>query len=118
LTGPEAELVYGIDAWLEQVFRLLEPWHEQRLEIESMRTTGDLVIVTLRWVATGRESQIEVDMPLTGVYTVTNPKIGRIEFFVDPKEALEAAGLSEWAMSRKRRSSPRRIGPQPRFGTK
>jgi ketosteroid isomerase-like protein len=92
---PEAEPVYGIDAWLERVLLLLEPWHEQRLEIDSLRTTGDLVLMTGRWVATGRESQIEVDMPLTGLYTVTNGKIARIEFFVDPSEALEAAGLPE-----------------------
>jgi ketosteroid isomerase-like protein len=92
---PDAEAVEGIEAWLKRVLLLLEPWHEQRLEIDAMRTTGDLVVVSLRWVATGRESEIEVDMPLAGVYTMTGGKIARIEFFRDPSEALEAAGLSE-----------------------
>jgi ketosteroid isomerase-like protein len=77
------------------VVLLLEPWHDQRLEIDALRTTGDLVVVNLRWVATGRESDIEVDIPLAGVYTITGGKIARIEFFRDPNEALEAAGLSE-----------------------
>ena len=87
--------MYGIDAWLERVLLLLEPWHEQRLAIDGLRTTGDLVIVTGRWVATGRQSQIEVEMPLIGLYTVINARIARIEFFDDPSKALEAAGLSE-----------------------
>ena len=52
-------------------------------------------MVNLRWVATGRESGIEVDMPLAGVYTITDGKIARIEFFRDPNDALETAGLSE-----------------------
>jgi ketosteroid isomerase-like protein len=34
-------------------------------------------------------------MPFTGVYTITDEKIARIEFFRDPNEALEATGLSE-----------------------
>jgi hypothetical protein len=34
-------------------------------------------------------------MAMAGVYTITDGKIGRIEFFRDPNEALEAAGLSE-----------------------
>jgi ketosteroid isomerase-like protein len=92
---PDAEPVYGIEAWLERVLLLLEPWHEQRLEIDALRTTGDLAVVNLRWVATGRESEIEVDMPLAGVYTITDGKIARIEFFRDPNEALEAARLRE-----------------------
>ena len=45
--------------------------------------------------ADARASQIEVDIPLTGIYTVTDAKIGRIEFFRDASEALEAAGLRE-----------------------
>jgi ketosteroid isomerase-like protein len=92
---PDAERVDGIEAWLKRVLLLLEPWREQRLEIDALRTTGDLVVVSYRWVATGRESEVEVDMPMTGVYTITDGKIARIEFFRDPNEALEAAGLSE-----------------------
>ena len=91
----DAEPVYGNEAWLERVLLLLEPWRKQRLEIDALRTTGDLVVVHLRWVATGRESEIEVDMPLAGVYTITDGKIARIEFFRDSNEALKAAGLSE-----------------------
>jgi ketosteroid isomerase-like protein len=92
---PEDEPVEGCQAWFRRVLLMLEPWDEQRLEIDRVHTTGDLVVVIYRWVASGRASQIEVDIPLTGIYTVTDAKIGRIEFFLDASEALEAAGLRE-----------------------
>lgn len=92
---PDAERLDGIEAWLERVLLLLEPWSEQRLEIDALRPTGDLVVVSLRWVATGRESEIEVAMPLAGVFTITEGKISRIVFFRDPRDALEAAGISD-----------------------
>src|SRR4051794_8434900 len=46
---PEAEPVDGFEAWLERVLLLLEPWDDQRLVIETLRTTGDLVLVGIRW---------------------------------------------------------------------
>ena len=56
--------------------------------------TGDLVVVVFRGVASGRAA-IEVDIPLTGIYTVTDDKIRRIEFFPTHPKALEAVGLRE-----------------------
>jgi ketosteroid isomerase-like protein len=92
---PEADPVDSLDAWLERVLLMLEPWDEQRLQIDSLRTTGDLVVVSFRWVASGRQSEVEVDIPIVGVYTVIDAKIARIEFFLGPAEALAAAGLRE-----------------------
>jgi ketosteroid isomerase-like protein len=92
---PDADPVYSLEAWLERVLLMLEPWDEQRLEIDSLGTTGDLVVVSFRWVASGRESQVAVDIPIVGVYTVTDAKIARIEFFLDSSQALAVAGLSE-----------------------
>ena len=92
---PEDEPVEGCEAWFQRVLLMLEPWDQQRLEIDDVHTVGDLVVMAFRWVASGRESQIEVDIPLAGVYTVTDAKIERIEFFLNRSEALEAVGLAE-----------------------
>jgi ketosteroid isomerase-like protein len=92
---PEPEPLEGCEAWFRQVQVMLEPWDEQRLEIDDVHTTGDVVVVILRWVARGRESQIDVDIPIAGNYTVTDGKIKRMEFFFDRAEALEAVGLRE-----------------------
>jgi hypothetical protein len=74
---------------------LLEPWQKQRLEIDALRTTGDLVVMNLRWVATGRGSEIEVDMPMAGVYTITDGKSLALSSSATPQRGLEAAGLRE-----------------------
>ena len=92
---PEHEPVEGCEAWFQRVLLMLEPWDQQRLEIDDVHTAEDLVVLSFHWVASGRESQIEVDIPLTGVYTVTDAKIERIDFFLDRCEALEAVGLRE-----------------------
>jgi hypothetical protein len=54
---------------------MLEPWDEQRLEIDDVHATGDVVVLISRWVARGRESQIAVDIPIAGNYRVTVGKI-------------------------------------------
>jgi ketosteroid isomerase-like protein len=90
---PESEPLEGCEAWFRQVQVMLEPWDEQRLEIDDVHTAGDVVVLIFRWVARGRESQIIVDIPFVGNYTVTDGKIEHMEFFFDLSEALEAAGL-------------------------
>ena len=91
---PEPEPLEGCEAWLRQVQLMLEPWDEQHLEIDDVQPVGAVVVLTFRWVARGRESQIDVDIPMAGNYTITEGKIKRMEFFFDASEALEAAGLA------------------------
>ncbi len=91
---PEPEPLQGREAWLRQVQQMLEPWGEQHLEIDKVETVRDVVILSLRWVARGRASQIDVDIPIVANYTITDGKIKRIDFFFDASEAREAAGLA------------------------
>ena len=86
----DAEPVYGIR--LVNQAPVLEPWHEQKLEIDAMRTTGDLVVVSLRWVATGRESEIEVEMPLAGVYTITDGRLSSLSSSATPTKPAKPPG--------------------------
>ena len=90
---PEPDPTEGCEAWFRRVQLMLEPWDEQRLEIDDVHSTGDVVVLTFRWVARGRRSQIDVDIPMAGNYTVIDGLIKRIDFFFDPFEAREAVGL-------------------------
>jgi hypothetical protein len=90
---PEPEPLIGCEAWLRQVQLMLEPWEEQRLEIDDAQAVGNVVVMTFRWVALGRASRINVDIPLAGNYTITDGKIKRMDFFFDSAEAREAVGL-------------------------
>jgi hypothetical protein len=40
---PEDDPVEGSQTWFRRVLLMLEPWDEQRLEIDGVHTTGDLV---------------------------------------------------------------------------
>ena len=53
------------------------------------------VLAYVRLSASGRTSGISYDTETTNVYELSDGKIRRIQIYLDRKEALQAAGLSE-----------------------
>jgi hypothetical protein len=90
---PEEERPVGREAWFRQALRLVEPWDEQRIELDAIRADGDRVVASFRWLTRGRESRLEVDWRMVGVFTVTDRMIERVEFSLD--EHADAVGLPE-----------------------
>jgi len=91
---PEPGPYVGRDAVFRQQEQLRETWDGDILEpIGDFIDTGDRVLVRLTWRGTGHGP--ELNMELTGVFTVRDARICGLEFFQDHAEALEAAGLSE-----------------------
>jgi ketosteroid isomerase-like protein len=74
---------------------LYEAFSEFRVEFSDIRDLGDRVVATGRWITRGGESGAEVTPPLASVVDFENGKAIRVRSYLDPKEALEAAGLSE-----------------------
>ena len=70
-------------------------WAELRLEAEEFRDLGDDVLMIGRLHARGRESGVEIESPVGWLSTVRAGKIVRSWGYLDPQEALTAAGLSE-----------------------
>jgi ketosteroid isomerase-like protein len=70
-------------------------WAELRLEAEEYRDLGDDVLMIGRLVARGRESGVEIESPIAWLSTVRAGRIVRSRGYLDPREALDAAGLSE-----------------------
>jgi ketosteroid isomerase-like protein len=68
---------------------------ELRLEIEEFRDLGDDVLLIGRLRARGRESGVEVDSATAWLFTFRGSKVWRARGYLDPREALEAAGLQE-----------------------
>ncbi len=56
---------------------------------------GDKVVVFHHEVAKGRESGVVVETDTGSVNTIRNGKIVRVRAYMDRRDALEAAGLSE-----------------------
>lgn len=70
-------------------------WAELRLEAEEFRDLGDDVLIIGRLRAKGRESGAEVESPIAWLFTVRRGRIVHSTGYLDPREALRAAGLSE-----------------------
>jgi ketosteroid isomerase-like protein len=56
---------------------------------------GDDVLMIGRLVARGRESGVEIESPIAWLSTLRAGRIVRSRGYLDPREALDAAGLSE-----------------------
>jgi ketosteroid isomerase-like protein len=74
-------------------------WHEafENVEFEfgDVADGGDAVVVTYRLRARGRGSRVEVNQPLTLVWTLAAGKVVRIRAYLSRADALQAAGLRE-----------------------
>jgi ketosteroid isomerase-like protein len=93
---PEAGPLRGRDAYRTFAEGTRSAWEGSRWETsEVFETRNDCVVHRGNWVGRGAASGIEMSMSLTGVYTLQDHRIIRIEFYFDHAEALKAVGLEE-----------------------
>jgi ketosteroid isomerase-like protein len=92
---PDAGVHRGHDElrkWAEQLNEVAE---DLRVEHEHFIEAGELVVVTVRITAKGREGGVPTEMSTFHVLEFTDGKICRGRFYLTEDEALEAAGLRE-----------------------
>jgi ketosteroid isomerase-like protein len=90
---PEAGPFRGrqpIRDWLEG---LKESWEGDQAVLKELFEVGDNVVGRWDWTARGRGSGMETRMDMTGVYTIENRKIVRLQYYFDHATALKAVGL-------------------------
>ena len=91
---PEPGPYVGRDAVMRQLEQQRETWDADAFEpITDFIDAADRVVVRFTWRGVGHGP--DLDMEITGVYTVRKGKIFAIEHFWDHAEALEAVGLSD-----------------------
>jgi ketosteroid isomerase-like protein len=93
---PGTEKVHvGLDglraAWLEW----LEPWLTYRTEIMQALDAGDRVLLLTHDYGRHEATALEVKVDGSAVWTISDGKIARADFFSFRSEAFKAAGLSE-----------------------
>jgi ketosteroid isomerase-like protein len=93
--GGEATVHRGHDGVREMLRDLYEAFSEFRVEFSEIRDLGDRVVAIGRWVTRGEESGVETTPPLASVVDFENGKAIRVRSYLDPNEALEAAGLRD-----------------------
>jgi ketosteroid isomerase-like protein len=86
----------GVDGVRKSFDELSEALSDLRFEVSELREAGDCVVglghLRGRFRATGIEGQLPFGLVLT---IGANGKLVRYESFLDPRKALEAAGLPE-----------------------
>jgi ketosteroid isomerase-like protein len=79
---------------MDHVSRWAENWESWNVEVERVVDAGDQVVVFTR--ETGRSvTGVDMDQHHAELYWVRGGRIVRRQGFSDPREALEAVGLSE-----------------------
>jgi len=90
------EGVYRGRAGLERYWaEIHEDVEEVSVSISDLRASGDRVFQAVTGRGRGKRSKVPVERPIWFVTTLRDGLAVRVETYVDPKEALEAAGLSE-----------------------
>ena len=96
MLGGGATVFRGHEGVREYLRDLDEAFAEfQIAEISEIRDLGERVLAVGQLRMRGTGSGAEVESPIAYVVEVKSGKATRIDDFFDPKDALEAAGLSE-----------------------
>jgi ketosteroid isomerase-like protein len=95
LLGGEATVYWGHSGFRDVLREADEAWAETHHEFSEIRDLGDRIVAIGRFRARGRESAAEVESPLAYLVQFKNGKAIRMWSYIDPEEALEAAGVSE-----------------------
>jgi len=93
---PGTEKVHiGLDGLRGAWLGWLEPWLSYRSEIKQAFDAGDRVLLLVQDY--GRRERVAEEVKIDGsaVWTVSNGKIARAEFFALRSDAFKAAGLTE-----------------------
>jgi len=91
----EARVYRGHEGVREMMGDVFEALAEIYTEYSVIRDLGDRIVAIGRIRTRGRESGAETESPFGSVTDLRNGKAIRVSTYLDPKEALEAAGLSE-----------------------
>ena len=82
----------GVRAWLRDQE---ESFAESRIDYSEVRALGERVVAIGRLRTRGVESGAENESPVGWVVEFKNGKVIHAKAYLDPREAAEAAGLSE-----------------------
>jgi uncharacterized protein len=93
--GAEGGVYRGHDGVRRWFAETRESFEDLRTELTEFRDLGDRVVGFGRVHARGRESGLELDSATGWLFELRGGKVIRAQGFLNPAEALEAAGLGE-----------------------
>jgi ketosteroid isomerase-like protein len=91
---PEAGPVHGLEEWRAWLEEVGSAWVTAQYGISELFAVDDgRVVHRGKWDGEGATSGIALDSSITGIYTIRDDQISRVEFFFDHANALQAVGL-------------------------
>lgn len=90
--GPPTEYS-GMDGMIAGWQDWLVPWERYEVRIDELVDAGERVVALATLSGRTRHDRVELQQPAAAVVTVVDGRITRVEFHLDQREALEAAGL-------------------------
>jgi ketosteroid isomerase-like protein len=91
----EASTVRGHNGLISWIKRWLEAWDDAWDEVDEIVEAGDLVVAAVKVHGRGRLSGMEISQRLFDVFELDAGRVLRISEYLEPDQALEAAGLGE-----------------------
>jgi uncharacterized protein len=83
----------GVQDWWQQ--EILANWEVFETLPEEFRRVGDRILVFGRWVARGKTSGVDLQVPATWIVDMREGKIARWQTYTDRGEALAALRLRD-----------------------
>ncbi len=94
---PEEQYYNGVEGVREFLSSWLEAWDDDwRLELDEVHDAGnDKVVAIVSQYGRSKSAGVEVEMHLAQAWTFRGERYARMQMYSDPRDALEAAGLSD-----------------------
>ena len=89
------ETYRGLEGYRRAAVTFTEPFEEMIYDLERIVGSGDRVVSIHRVRARARHTGISFDLRAAYVYRFRGGKIVHMQAFMDPDQALKAAGLEE-----------------------
>ncbi|HEY7150141.1 MAG TPA: nuclear transport factor 2 family protein, partial [Solirubrobacterales bacterium] len=89
------EAYRGPEGVMRPAERWLDPWEWLVVDLERIEGVRDRLVSIHRARSKARQTGIEFESALAYVWTFRDGKVVHFKSFMDPAQALEAAGLSE-----------------------
>ena len=87
---------FGFDGLRRFIAQVNEMWEDFRVEFDELIDMGDNVVAAHRISGKGRESGVEVEMPVFAIWTLRDGKVVRMTGgYRDRAQALRDAGQAE-----------------------
>jgi ketosteroid isomerase-like protein len=93
--GQETSVYRGHEGIRQFIREVDEVLPQIQVDLMESRDLGERIVAIGRLHARGRTSRAEVESPIAWVLEFKEGKVIRMRDYLDPQDALEAAGLSE-----------------------